>query len=426
MPSQTAGSGQRRLRWVWGALAVILNCQPAVAEYRAGPGDVIDISVLGIPELQRRSPVEPDGTITFPVMGNISVQGLTLRELRVRIKAALSGRVVTLRSASDTPTPLVINIDEVAVSVATYRPVFVNGAVAKPGEYPYRGQMAIRDLVASAGGYFRAITDIQGMLTTLDLRAELESLWLDIAKQRARVWRLRAEIDEKIGDQASLNQSVPSNAPINRAALARISALAAEHLQTRQTDYRRERESLEVAIAQLTKEISATDTHVAEDEKAYKVEVAELARLTSLSERGVVNAQRLADARRDMMAASTRVLVGSTRLNDARRQKIERQLQLYKLSGDRRTALYQELETTTASLSELQVRVRRASAKLQFLAGKEFTSDKASQPQATFLVHRRTPAGNERLTAEEDFELLPGDAVDVVSRNGIVFAEPSQ
>jgi polysaccharide export outer membrane protein len=195
-PIRTAG-------WAIAMAAVVFNCQTTFAGYRVGPGDAFEISVIGIPDLQRRVPVEPDGTISFPIIGSLLAQGLSLAELRAHIKAALGGRVVTLQNAN---APVMINMDDVLVTVAAYRPIFVKGDVAKPGEYSYRAPMAIREVVALSGGFLRAPAGEPNVLRVMELRAELEAQWLDFAVQQARLWRINAELGEKVEDRASVSE----------------------------------------------------------------------------------------------------------------------------------------------------------------------------------------------------------------------------
>jgi polysaccharide export outer membrane protein len=295
--------------------------------------------------------------------------------------------------------------------------------VAKPGEYPYRAAMAIREVVALSGGFLRALAGEQNALRAVELRAELESLWLDFAAQQSRLWRIKSELGEQVEERGFLSKRVPANAPIDRSVLARIIEVAANHLETRQINYQREEGALQQIIAQLNEEISVTGAQVLEDEKSYKAEVEELARLTALVEKGVVSQPRLADARRDLLSASTRVLMGTTRLHDAKRQRTERQLQLYKLGAERKSTLHQELETANARLNDIEARLRGTSEKLRFLEGSASADGDGSQPQAAFVVRRRNPEGLVRLVADEDFELLPGDVVDVRARGAVVSAD---
>ena len=54
-----------------------------------------------------------------------------------------------------------------AVEVIEYRPIFVLGEVAKPGQFPYQPGMTVVTAVAVAGGFtYRAIEDYAGVVRT--------------------------------------------------------------------------------------------------------------------------------------------------------------------------------------------------------------------------------------------------------------------
>ena len=78
-----------------GLLAVSLLCSiaPAKAEYRLDAGDVIEISVAGVPELRQRVTVQLDGTISFPILGTLAVAGLPPSEVQAKIQATLPTRL---------------------------------------------------------------------------------------------------------------------------------------------------------------------------------------------------------------------------------------------------------------------------------------------------------------------------------------------
>ncbi|MCB2074260.1 MAG: polysaccharide export protein [Novosphingobium sp.] len=58
---------------------------PPTPEYRINPGDEIEIYVWGEERLQRTMKVLPDGTIAFPLIGQIKVQGYLPQELEMII-----------------------------------------------------------------------------------------------------------------------------------------------------------------------------------------------------------------------------------------------------------------------------------------------------------------------------------------------------
>jgi polysaccharide biosynthesis/export protein len=129
------------------------------ADYRLealGMGDMIRVSVFRNPDLTTEARVSERGTIMFPLIGEISVTGLTPTQLSKRIADKLrAGRFV---------------VDpEVTVSIAQVnsRQVAVLGNVQKPGRYPLDATTAkVTDLLALAGGIAPTGSDQITVMTT--------------------------------------------------------------------------------------------------------------------------------------------------------------------------------------------------------------------------------------------------------------------
>ena len=83
---------------------------------------------------------------------------------------------------------MLLTADEVTLSVAEYRPVYVNGDVAKPGQQTFRAGLNVRQALALAGEYdvmrFRAKDPF---LESADLRSEYISPWTDFAREQIRI-----------------------------------------------------------------------------------------------------------------------------------------------------------------------------------------------------------------------------------------------
>src|SRR3979490_3298338 len=94
-------------------LAIVLLCSmtPAKAEYRLHVGDTIEISVARIPELKQRVPVQLDGTISFPLLGTLSVAGLSPAEVQAMLA------VFRQRMSDGREDSLAIEPDEVAATI---------------------------------------------------------------------------------------------------------------------------------------------------------------------------------------------------------------------------------------------------------------------------------------------------------------------
>jgi polysaccharide export outer membrane protein len=126
--------------------AAAFVCSPlhaATAElssYKLGAGDVISIRVLGEDDLKREHVKLSDaGTISFPVLGEIRVKGMTVGTLEDFVTQGLKGRYL-------------LN-PQVTVSIDEYRNFYVNGMVEKPGGYPYSPGLTVRKAISIAGGF---------------------------------------------------------------------------------------------------------------------------------------------------------------------------------------------------------------------------------------------------------------------------------
>src|SRR5258707_15316615 len=111
-----------------------------LSSYKLGSGDTISIRVLGEDDLKREKIRLSDaGTLSFPVLGEIRVKGMTVGALEDFITTGLKGRYL---------------LDpKVTVSLEEYRNFFVNGLVEKPGGYPFSPGLTVRKAVSIAGGF---------------------------------------------------------------------------------------------------------------------------------------------------------------------------------------------------------------------------------------------------------------------------------
>jgi len=106
-----------------------------------GPGDEVDISVYGAPDLSGHTRVSSDGNISMPLVGNIRVGGMTSSEAEGAIEAHLRQNNI-------------LNDPHVSVFARGYgsSAVSVVGEVVKPGSYSTLGPHRLFDLLQAAGG----------------------------------------------------------------------------------------------------------------------------------------------------------------------------------------------------------------------------------------------------------------------------------
>ncbi|HWP46782.1 MAG TPA: polysaccharide biosynthesis/export family protein [Candidatus Limnocylindrales bacterium] len=108
--------------------------------YLIGPGDVFRLTVSGEESLSKTYTVSPEGLVTFPLLGDIRVEGLTVNQLDEKITELLA------RDYLVDP--------QVAVELVKLRSRKVNiiGAVRQPGSYELTGDSRVLSTLLSAGG----------------------------------------------------------------------------------------------------------------------------------------------------------------------------------------------------------------------------------------------------------------------------------
>jgi polysaccharide export outer membrane protein len=117
-----------------------LGAPTADAEYRLGPGDLIEVSVFGVADFRHTVRISAAGAIKLPLLEALDVSGMTPAELEQRLTALLQDEV--------------IKNPQVSVFVKEYRsqPVVVLGAVKNPGQYQITLQLKVVDAISMAGG----------------------------------------------------------------------------------------------------------------------------------------------------------------------------------------------------------------------------------------------------------------------------------
>jgi polysaccharide export outer membrane protein len=108
-------------------------------QYRLDAGDRLRVVVYGQEGLTNTYAIDAGGSITMPLIGAVPARGQTPAGLASQI----SGR---LRNGY-------IREPSVAVEIEAYRPFFILGEVAAPGQYPYVPNMSVESAVAIAGGF---------------------------------------------------------------------------------------------------------------------------------------------------------------------------------------------------------------------------------------------------------------------------------
>lgn len=108
--------------------------------YRIGPRDLVEVRVFETQELNGSLRVSEDGHVTLPLVGNVTIAGLTEGEAAQRIKGVLEEKALQRASVS------------VQVQEFRSRPIAVIGAVRQPGNLAFAGRWTLLEALTAAGG----------------------------------------------------------------------------------------------------------------------------------------------------------------------------------------------------------------------------------------------------------------------------------
>jgi polysaccharide export outer membrane protein len=116
--------------------------QDKQGDYQLGPGDTIRITVFQNPDLTLDTRVSESGSITYPLVGNVDIGGLTISAAETRLAAAL-------KEGGFLQQPQVNMI----LQQVRGSQVAVLGQVGRPGRFPLEtSNMRLTDVLSQAGG----------------------------------------------------------------------------------------------------------------------------------------------------------------------------------------------------------------------------------------------------------------------------------
>lgn len=134
-------------------------------DYILGPDDVVKIKVLNEENLDKTVTVSPDGFITYPLLGDLRVDGLTTAQLDAQISSLLARDFLV--------DPEVI----IEVTKPRTKRVYIMGAVKQPGYQELPSDQRLLGTMLNAGGPVSFNTEVRILrLPKGDLGGDVETL----------------------------------------------------------------------------------------------------------------------------------------------------------------------------------------------------------------------------------------------------------
>jgi polysaccharide export outer membrane protein len=382
-------------------------------QYRLATGDVIEIAAIGAPDIRSKATVDVDGRALFPLIGPVNASGLTISEIQANVRELLPTKVFRRRSEDGREYPIVLTPDEVLVSIAEYRPIYMNGDVAKPGPQPYRPGLTVRQAIAMAGGFdvmrFRAKDPF---LESSDLKGEYDSQWIEFAREQARVDSLREVLGEK---DASASDKL-KRIPVPQSVIAEIIRVEAERLSASTSDYQKEKTHLTTTIQKETERINILITERDKEKQDAEGDAAELQATQTNQQKGFVPLSRVAEARRLAFYSATRALQTSALIAQIDSQRHELESRLDRLDDQRRVRLLEELQNSSVKLAELSARLQAVGEKLMYAGMVRSQLVRGGGDRPIVTIFRGNHPHSSESSADNDSILMPGDVVEVAAR----------
>ncbi len=131
---------QLNIKWLTIIVCLIASTSCFAQEYTVGEGDVLDIKVYENEDLSTTVRVSSNSTIRVPLLGEISISGMTVSQVAAKIEELFAdGYLVS---------------PQVDVFIAEHRSkkATILGQIRNPGQYELRGKVTFLEFISTAGG----------------------------------------------------------------------------------------------------------------------------------------------------------------------------------------------------------------------------------------------------------------------------------
>lgn len=159
----------------------------AQGDYMLGPEDMIEITVWGHEDLKRMVPVSLEGTITFPMIGEVRAAGKSTQQLEKELARKLGDGY--------------LKNPQLTVTVKDFKSqkVFVMGEVKNPGTYPVTKENNLLFALSQAGGFTKDAGEEVVVIRPRDPVKQGKMMTLEEAAADKKTTILRVNLKDALG-----------------------------------------------------------------------------------------------------------------------------------------------------------------------------------------------------------------------------------
>lgn len=394
----------------WLAIAPGQSAYAQSQAYKVGPNDILQVTVYGQPSLTGLYPIDVDGNIGYPVVGNFNVRGLTTTEIGEKLASVLSQHIPGLT---------------VTASINQYAPVFVVGDVKSPGKYEFRPGMVALELMALGGGSGKgeapAITAGMQLITAQQEYADLQ---MQITTTNIRRARFQAELEG-----TEFVYELPAATPASKESLS-----LSQHMllgertlfEVRRNNLAAERQALEAQSASYGDEIETLQQSIKLHDAEISLLEENVASSKSLVDRGLAAKSNLRDMERDLSATRRDALELGSFLARARQNQLGVQQRIANLVEVRKSDAANNLQELDLNIARMEL---RSNAQLQTMAEIAKSSGNISssdmRKNLLFTISRNVDGTFQEISANERSDIQPGDILRIEFDMSKVTGSPS-
>ena len=359
--------------------------------------DRISLRFQGQPDISGEYHVSPDGTLSVPVIGRISIADMSLAQL----EQDLTRRVTEFAGR---PT-------YVTAEIVAYRPIFVTGFVSRPGAVEWRPGLTVLQAEALVGGLYRApeLTNSHGEIGSVET---LRSMRSGREQQKLLLATLARLKTEKAG---SAQIEVPP-ALVNLVGEEEAKALIDGQqslLDSRRSGLEKKKAAIERGIAIAGEELEGLKGQRVRVDEQLQLRRGLQEKITELLQKGLVPRERSLES--DIRIAELEEKGTNIAVARARVESTAAMLQqdAVTIEEDRAAGIDAEIAKLESELAQVGIDVEAAMQTYNRVASEAARATATPLPRMVikYTIIRRSEAGEERAAAQTSSYLQPGDVL---------------
>jgi polysaccharide export outer membrane protein len=204
--------------------------------------------------------------------------------------------------------------------------------------------------------------------------------------------------------------------------VSEITRLELGQQSVRETMVQKEKSTLAKSLELAGHQLSTLSQQQQKSDEAAKSDQKDLDDVRELQRRGMVPTTRVLEAKRSLLFSTSAFLQTVAQISSITREQEELKRRLVNIDDQRRLDLMRDLANANLRLVTLRARLEGTRQKLTYSS--ELRSQLLGGAKPDIAVVRKGERDWDRIVADEDTELLPGDVVEVSLRSERLLNSP--